>query len=104
MFESYSEICLEHIKNKHIITRWMIGKHGYQNWSYYEGSSKTFIRHNYIANMIVLLSKTVSRFEAQFLRFKGLLFFLFVFSSKCKTIILNQCGNLVAITDSIQAN
>ena len=32
MFKSYSGICLEHIKNKHIITRWMIEKHGYQNW------------------------------------------------------------------------
>ena len=48
---------------------------------------KTFIRHYYMADMIVLLSKTVSRFEAQFLRFKGLLFFVCVFSSKCKTII-----------------
>ena len=44
MFKSYSEICFEHIKNKHIITRWMIGKHGYQNWMDYEGSSKTFIQ------------------------------------------------------------
>ena len=80
MFKSYSGICLEHFKNKHIITRWMIEKHGYQNWRDYEGSSKTFIRHYYMTNMKVhvLLSKTVSRFDAQFLRFKGLLFF-FVF-------------------------
>ena len=70
MFKSYSGICLEHIKNKHIITRWMIGKHGYQNWMDYEGISKTFIRHYYMTNMIVLLSKTVSRLEAQFLRFQ----------------------------------
>ena len=86
MFKSYSGICLEHIKNKHIITRWMIGKHGYQNWRDYEGPSKTFIRHYYMANKIVLLSKKVSRVEAQFLRFKGLLFVCF-FSSKCKTLI-----------------
>ena len=70
MFKSYSGICLEHIKKKHIITRWMIGKHGYQNWMDNEGSSKTFIRHYYIANMIVLSSKTLSRLEAQFLRFQ----------------------------------
>ena len=70
MFKSYSGICLEHIKNKHIITRWMIGKHDYQNWMDYEGSAKTFIRHYYMANMIVLLSKTVSRLETQFLRFQ----------------------------------
>ena len=75
MFKSYSGICLEHIKNKHDITRWMIGKHGYQNWVDYEGSSKSFIRHYYMANMIALLSKTVSRLEAQFLRFKELPFF-----------------------------
>ena len=79
MFKSYSGICLEHIKNKHIITRWMIGKHGYQKWRDYEGSSKTFIQHYYMANMIELLSKTVSRFEAQFLKFKGLLFFVSFF-------------------------
>ena len=79
MFKSYSEICSKHINNKHIITRWMIGKHGYQNWRDYEGFSKTFIRHYYMANMKVLLSKTVSRFEAQFLRFKGLLFFFVCF-------------------------
>ena len=24
MFKSYSGICLEHVKNKHVITRWMI--------------------------------------------------------------------------------
>ena len=48
---------------------------------------KAFIRHYYMANMIVILSKTVTRFEAQFLRLKGLLFFGGVFSSKCKTII-----------------
>ena len=77
MFKCYSGVCLEHIKNKHIITRWMIGKHGYQNWRDYEGSSKIFIRHYFMANMIVLLSKTVSRFEAQFLSFKWLLFFFF---------------------------
>ena len=70
MFRIYSGICLEHIKNKHIITRWMIGKHGYQNWMDYEGSSKTFIWHYYMTNMIVLLSKTVSRLEAQFLSFQ----------------------------------
>ena len=70
MFKIYSGICLEHIKNKHIITRWMFGKHGYQNWMDYGGSSKTFIRHYYMANMIVLLSKTVSKLEAQFLRFQ----------------------------------
>ena len=79
MFKSYSGICLGHIKNKHIITRWMIGKHGYQNLRDYEGSSKTFIRHYYMTNMIVLLSKTVSRFEAEFLRFEGLLFFVCFF-------------------------
>ena len=46
MFKSYSGISfkLEHFKNKHIITRLMIGKHGYQNWRDYEGSSKTFMR------------------------------------------------------------
>ena len=70
MFKSYSGICSEHNKNKHIITRWMIGKHGYQNWMDKEGSSKTFNRHYYMANMIVLLSKTVSRLKAQFLRFQ----------------------------------
>ena len=70
MFKNYSGICLEHIKNKHIITRWMIGKHGYQNWMDYESSSKTFIRHYYMANIIVLLFKTVSRLKAQFLRFQ----------------------------------
>ena len=80
MFKSYPEICLEHIKNKHIITRWMIGKHGYQNWMDYEGSSKKFKRHYYMANMIALLSKTVSRLEAQFLRFQRVAVF---FSSKC---------------------
>ena len=80
MFKSYSGICLEHFKNMHIITRWMIEKkHCYQNLSDYEGSSKTFIRHYYMANMTVLLSKTVSRFEAQFLRFKGFGFFFFFF-------------------------
>ena len=72
MFKSNSGICLELIKNKHSITRWMIGKHGYQNWMDYEGSSKTFIRHHYMANTIVLLHKTMSRLEAQFLRFKEL--------------------------------
>ena len=64
----------------------LFGKHGYQNWRDYEGSSKTFMRHYYIANMIVLLSKTVSRFESHFLRFLRVAF-LCVFSSKCKTII-----------------
>ena len=34
MFKSYSRICLERIKNKHIITRWVIGKQGYQNWMF----------------------------------------------------------------------
>ena len=41
MFKSYSGICLEHKGDKHIITRWMIGKHGNQNWMDYGGSSKT---------------------------------------------------------------
>ena len=45
--------------------------------------------------MIVLLPETVSRLEAQF-RFR---FFL----SKCKTMFF-KWGNMVAITDSIQAN
>ena len=77
MFKSYSGTCLEHIKNKCIITRWMILKHGYQNWMEYKGSSKTFIQHYYMANMKVLLSKTVSRLESQFLRFQrvAVLFF-----------------------------
>ena len=80
MFKSYSDICLEHINDKHIIARCMIGKHGYQNWMDYESSSKSFIRRYYIANMIVLLSKTVSRLEAQFLRFKRVaVFFVVVF-------------------------
>ena len=52
MFKRYSGICLEHIKNKHIITRLVIGKHGYQNLMDYEGSSKTFIWHYFMANMI----------------------------------------------------
>ena len=62
----------------------LFGKHGYQNWRDYEGSSKTFMRHYYMANMIVLLSKTVRRFESHFLR---VAFFCVFFSSKCKTII-----------------
>ena len=46
IFKSYSGICLEHIKNKHVMTRWMIGKHmtTMQNLRDYEGSSKTFMR------------------------------------------------------------
>ena len=64
---------------------------------------KHFCGNYYTANMIVLLSETVSRPEAQFLRCQRIAGF---FSSKyiCKTIICNQGGNLVAITDSIQAN
>ena len=77
MFKNYSGICLEHIKNKHIIFRWMIGKHGYQNWMDYEGSSKTFIRHYFMANLITFLSKTVSRLETQFLRFQRVAGFFF---------------------------
>ena len=86
MFKSYSGICLEHIKNKHIITRWMIVKHAYQNWMDYEGSSKTHIRHYYMANLIVLLFKTVSRLEAQFLRFQrvAVLFFLIFFRTNVR--------------------
>ena len=38
--------------------------------------------NNYMANLIVLLSETVSRLEAQFLRFQRV-----TFLSKCKTII-----------------
>ena len=48
---------------------------------------KAFHKHlcsnYYVTNMIVLLSETVSRLEAQFLRFQRVVFF----SSKCKTII-----------------
>ena len=55
----------------------LFGKHGYQNWRDYEGSSKTFMRHYYIANMIVLLSKTVSRFESHFLRVAFFVCFFF---------------------------
>ena len=69
MFKVYSGICLEHITNKHVITRLMMGKHSYQNLRDYEGSSKHLCGNYYMANMIVLLSETVSRVEAQFLRF-----------------------------------
>ena len=69
MFKTYFGICLDHIKNKHVITRLMMGKYGYQNWRDYEGSSKHLCDTYYTANMIVLLSETVSRVEVQFLRF-----------------------------------
>ena len=84
MFKIYSGICLEHIKNKHIITSWMFGKHGYQNWMDYGGSSKTFIPHYYMTNMIVLLSKTVSRLEAQFLRFQRVAVLLLFFRANVR--------------------
>ena len=34
--QNYSRTFLEHFKNKHVITRWMMGKYGYQNWVDYE--------------------------------------------------------------------
>ena len=66
---------------------------------------KTFIRHYYKSNMIVSLSKTVRRLEAQFLRFQRVaVFFLFVFEQMLDNNLKNQFGNLVAITDRIQTN
>ena len=62
----------------------LFGKHGYQNWRDYEGSSKTSMRHYYIANMIVLLSKTVSRFELHFLRFLRVAFFVCFFRANVR--------------------
>ena len=47
-----------------------------------------------MTNTIVLLSETVSRLEAQ-IRFR--------FFSKCKTLLF-KWSNIVAITDSIQAD
>ena len=64
MFKKLFWNFLEYFNNNHVIIRWMMGKHVCQNWRDYEGYSKNIC----VTMMIVLLSETVRRPEAQLLR------------------------------------